>query len=295
MNSIGEDVPNQETIDDYGIVSACMETNGNFALYKPGEFAARGRYGASPLYWNRSSKKFSFRPSKNLIEFPVGCAYIYEFDRIVCWDDPFYEKPLKTSPWSTNLIREKIERAVSRFIGKTDGFLYSCGGGAQLANMFVPPDMTAYTVGYFPGPSPDIDLVHRSNRIQCIFDESSHWPHELDGAEIPMYILARFLSTTTNHRRFVTGIGCTELFSGSGDFRPYTRHIVDQFASFGLEVWSPFLDSDVVEYVMDCTSPEDRPRILTELVGSATPCEWGAEIEDTIGDFPTKKKTWWYF
>lgn len=287
MNSIGEDVP---CIGEFGVVSACDETVGNFALIKPGEFAARGRFGTSPLYWNREKKTFSFRPRKDLVEFPTGCVYFFEHDRIVCWDDPWFEKPLSTTHDAVDVIRDKIQRAVYRFIEKTDAFLYSSGCGSRLVNQLVPTDMMAYTIGV-PGVSLDIEsLPERDMSVKVFFDESSHWPSHLEGAEIPMYILARYLNMTTSHRRVITGLGCTELFSGSGDFRPRINHIVDQFATFGIEVWSPFFDLELIEYVLDYTTERDRPKILSDLVEGELPFD-GDSMEDTIG--VPEKKTWW--
>jgi asparagine synthetase B (glutamine-hydrolysing) len=290
MNSIGEDVPSVDTIEEFGVVSACYETNGNFALIKPGEYAARGRFGTTPLYWNRVHKIFSFRPRKGLDEFPSGCAYFFDHDRIVCWDDPWFEKPLNTSHDATDVIRMHVKRAVDRFIGKTDAFLYSSGCGSRLVNQFVPEEMMSYTIGHVE-KSIDIEsLQERTMSVKVFFDETSHWPKHLEGAEIPMYILGRSLNNTTSHRRFITGLGCTELFSGSGNYLPYTKHIVDQFATFGLEVWSPFFDMELIEYVLEFTTPKDRQKILSDLVDGELPFD-GDPMEDTI-DIP-EKKTWW--
>jgi hypothetical protein len=297
MNSIGEDVPVQETIEQYGIVSACAETTGNFALYKDGDFAARGRLGTSPLYWNKETREFSFRPRKNFEEFPTGCVYIYEYDRIVVWDEVFFEKPLRTNVDAVAIIRQKIEDAVDRFIDNTDGFLFSAGCGSRLVNEFVPNDMMAYTVSHLPGYSIDGDTMERNNRVKVTFDDTSHWPSDLRDCEIPMYILAEFLNNSTDNKRFITGIGCYELFSGTNDFRPHVSHIVDQFSKFGLEVWSPFFDITLIEYIMDMTKPSDREMILKKLLKNDVRSWDGYEIYNTVGDKFTGhiKKTWWYW
>jgi hypothetical protein len=295
MNSIGEDVPKQETINEYGIIAACSETTGNFALYKEGDYAARGRMGTSPLYWNQKTLEFSFKPKKGLDEFPSGTAYIYEYDRLVVWDEVFFEKPLKTSWDVVCTLNQKIKDAVDRFIHVTDGFLFSGGCGSRLINKFVPEDMFAYTVCHSPGFSIDHDTVERSNRVRIHFEDSTHWPSNLRDSEIPMFVLAEFLSMSTDNKRFITGIGCYELFSSTNDFRPNINHIVDTFASFGLEVWSPFFDVTVIEYVLDMTTPEDRMGILEKLVETKS---WdGYEIYNTIGENFTGhiKKTWWYW
>jgi asparagine synthetase B (glutamine-hydrolysing) len=290
MNSIGEDVPCQEKINEDGIVSACNETSGNFALIKPGEYAARGRFGTSPLYWDPLKKTFSFRPRKGLVDFPPGCVYFFEYDRMVCWDDPWFEKPSGTTCDAEGIISLKIKVAVNRFIEKTGAFLYSAGCGSRLVNQFVPEDMISYTIGHTE-KSVDIEFLPvRNMSLKIFFDDSSNWPGYLEGSEIPMYILARYLNNTTNHRRFITGLGCTELFSGSGNFNPYTKHIVDQFAIFGLEVWSPFFDLDLIEYVLKCTTEGDRQKILADLTEGERPYD-GEHMEDTIG-IP-EKKTWW--
>jgi asparagine synthetase B (glutamine-hydrolysing) len=290
MNSIGFEDPNS---DEVGIVSACYDTMGTFALYKAGEYAARSRFGMSPLYWNPKTKKFSFRPSKGLEEFPPGHVYIFECDRLVCFDDPWFEKPLKTMADSLLIIRSKFNLALNRFIGKTDGFFRSGGCGSRLVERYLPDNIPSYTVGHVYGNSVDLEDAP-PHTVTIHFDDSSHWPWTLEGSEIPMYILARFINTTTSHRKFITGLGCTELFSGTQDFRPRVDHIADQCALFGIDVWSPFLDIELVEYVLDYTSPDDRPGILKELLDGDVRDTDGQDIEATVGTF-ISKKTWWYF
>lgn len=299
FKSIGEDSPNEYDIEYYGIQYACQKTRGNFALYKQGDYAARGRVGTSPLYWNPKTKVFSFVPHKDLEEFPAGHLYNSEHDRIVCWDSMYFDKPMSfTSPDAVKNIELLIKSAVRFLEPKVDGVLVSAGCGSRIVDMYVRQDLPSYTVAYSPGTSFDVEEIYDQNRSIVYFDETSEYPKDLNDDEVPMYILARHLSTTTNHKKFMCGLGCYQLFNDSTDFRPRINHIVDQFAKFGLEVYSPFFDNHVLEYVLDMTRPSDRPFILSSILGEEyLDSSFGMEIHETVGFKrpPPLKKFWWYF
>lgn len=72
--------------------------------------------------------------------------------------------------------------------------------------------------------------------------------------------------TCDHHKRIITDLGCAELFDDTTDFRPDVNMIVNKFEKIGVQIWSPFFNSDVMEYVLDCTFPEDRPRILKKII-----------------------------
>lgn len=291
--SKGENPPSEDDIEHFGLYDACKTTWGEFALFKESKYAARGRIGMTPLYWKRDDLIFSFTDS-SLEEFPAGHLYNVEQDRLVCWDPVYFDKPIRSSVTeSVARVNSLLKDAIEKRIPKIDAFLLSAGAGSRLVDMYVPDDIHSYTIAFSPGTCFDVEKINRENRTILYFDETTRYPCDLDLSEAPMYILARYLKNTTSHRKFLCGLGCTELFNSKDDFRPYVKHIVDQFAKFGLEVYSPFFDSDLMEYVLDLTQPSDRPKILKNLIGKEE--EFGKEICDTVGAKPPSKKRWFYW
>lgn len=299
MKSIGEDSPSKDDIDYYGLYHSCQQTRGNFALYKLGEYAARGRVGTSPLYWDRKTLTFSFVPQSGLEDFPPGYLFNVKQNRLVCWDSMYFDKPLETRPDALARIEKLIESAIRFLQPKTDAFLLSAGCGSRVINQYIDDDKPAYTVAYKSGDSVPFDIanVTNENRTVLYFDDSTKYPSSLDEDEVPMYVLARFLKNTTSHRKFICGLGCTQLFSDTENFFPYVKHVVDQFAKFGLEVYSPFFDNRLMEYVLDMTSPCDREMILDILLNGSD-LDYGHDIHETVGfsdDRRRKNKKWWYW
>jgi asparagine synthetase B (glutamine-hydrolysing) len=293
--SKGEDAPTEDDIEYFGLYEACVRSIGNFSLFKDGDYAAKGRTGTSPLYWNRDDQIFSFVPGDGLVDFPDGHMYNMKHDRLVCWDPLYFDKPLDTHHDSIIRISKLLRDAVNKCEIKSDAFIMSAGCGSRLIDQFLDEDKYAYTVAFSPGTCFDVENFDRENRSIVFFDETTKYPSELDSDEAPMYVLARYLKNTTNHRKFICGLGCTELFSPSTDFRPYVKHVVDQFAKFGLEVYSPFFDRHLMEYVLDMTNPLDRPGILDDLLGDYD-TEYGQEIHETVGVKPqSSKKNWWRY
>lgn len=293
MKFIGDNPPNEDDINYFGLQYACQSTRGNFALYKEGAYAARGRVGTSPLYWNREKKLFSFFPHVEFEDFPPGHLYNFEYDRIVCWDSMYFDKPLSTNNDVITKVELLFKSAVRFLEPKVDGFLLSAGCGSRMIDLYLNQEIPSYTVSYSSSEiSYDVENMEKQNRSIVYFDETSEYPKNLDDDEIPMYILARHLKNTTNHKKFICGLGCYQLFSDSNDFRPYVKHIVDQFAKFGLEIYSPFFDCRLMEYVLDMTSPEDRRYIMTSIIGEDD--MFGLDIHQTVG-FRRPKKKWWYF
>jgi hypothetical protein len=74
---------------------------------------------------------------------------------------------------------------------------------------------------------------------------------------------ARFLKENTEHRKFLCGLGFSELLM-DGKKKRYTHEslFVREFAKFGLEVYSPFCDFRIIEYIMDMTKPDERKNLL---------------------------------
>lgn len=286
MQRKGEDCPTENDIDEFGLYYACQRTYGNFSLYKNDEYAARGRIGTSPLYWDRKTQTFSFKPCENYEEFPSGNLYNCKNDRLVCWDPMYFDKPCKTLKNAHSEISLILKVVIAK--NKFDGFLCSAGCGSRLVSSFLKNDVPSYTVGFTPGESIDVDYFDRHNRSIVYYDKTSKIPDELTENERPMYVLARHIAHTTNHKKLICGVGCTELFRDSNNFKPKISHIVDQFAKFDIEIWSPFFDLNLMEYVLDTTHPEDRPFILSMILDDDFDHD-GKEIYETVGEQETKK------
>lgn len=217
MERRGEDPPTDEDIDYFGFYQACKNTRGEFAMFRrDGGFAARGRTGTTPLFWNHKKRLFSFWPGEDLKEFPEGCLYNAEYDRLVCWEPMYFDKPLGVSvDEAVKRLRILLKDAIEFRIDKCDAFLFSHNDdGSILIDSFLEPG----TIDTIP---------------------------------------------TKEHRTFLCGLGCKELFENraSEDFF-VDRKLLDD----NIEFYSPFLDSHVMEYVLDMTKPDMRPRILHRLL-----------------------------
>lgn len=273
--------PTENDVSYFGLYHAVQSTTSEFSLYKDGEYAARGRVGTSPLYWNRGLGLFSFKPGPELVEFPPGHLYNFAQDRLICWDPMYFDRPAKTLKCASVDVRMLLNIAVNKH--HADAFLMSFGRGSRIIDEYINPTIPAYTVGF----ENSID-VENSRGITLYIDETTQYPKYLSDNEKPMYALARYISTHTNHKKLICGLGCTELFRDSYDFRPNVNHVVDQFAKFDLEIWSPFFDLTLMEYVLDTTDPEDREMILAEIVDEFD--HDGLEIYETTG-VPENKKS----
>lgn len=276
MQCKGEDIPTEQDIEEFGLYYACQKTKGNFSLFKNGEYAARGRVGTSPLYWNRELGLFSFSPGRDLDEFPPGYLYNFGYDQLVCWDPLYFDKPCPTASNASYEVKEIIENCVNKY--PVDAFIMSSGCGSRIIEKFLNSRVVSYTVGSFD--SFDVKNVKRPNSV--IIECKSH---------NPMYDLAKYISNNTKHKKLICGLGCTELFRDVDFFKPNVNHIVDEFAKFDIEIWSPFFDVTLMEYILDCTHPEDRPDILSELLNDEEYEQDGCEIYETTRN-PHKKS--WY-
>lgn len=218
--SKGEDPPSQEDIEYYGLLNACQRTNGEFAVYSD-SFAARGRIGTSPLYWNvYTLSDFSFEPSEDSPdEFPPGHLYDFASDRLVCWDHMYYDKPHSCKE---NRVPKLLTKIVGELEPKVDAILFGPDDkeGAVL--------MLDYCSTYLP-------VVNECD--------------------------PEYLKENTKYRKFMCNLGYSDLFEdGKTDRKLYP--IVKEFAKFGLELYSPFCDFRLVDYIMDMTLPDERKNIL---------------------------------
>ena len=83
---------------------------------------------------------------------------------------------------------------------------------------------------------------------------------------------AKFLKEKTPHKKFMCGYGLDNLIHG-GDFSDATE-FSKKFTSLGLEVYSPFCDFRLVDYVLDCTDPKDRKKLLSQVISSDDDVSW---------------------
>lgn len=250
MEYIGEDSPNYDDIQYFGLFYSCQKTNGNFALYeKNGEFAARGRIGTSPLFWD-GFKKFSFTYEESLKEFPPG--HLYDGNRLVCWDPLYYDKPLKTNFEEADyVIQKKLSNVVNELQNKVDAIIFSSTDGSLMMSKYITEDLHAFTV-----------VTNKFGKESYTNDDTEHTIVYSEGT-CPEYDLAKFLKEKTPFRKFMCGYGIDELIRGEFSNCP---RIFEIFSLFGLELCSPFCDFRFVEYVLDCTDPHDRKKLLSQVI-----------------------------
>lgn len=251
MNTIGEDCPTLDDIDYYGLFYACQRTNGNFALYdETKKLAARGRIGTSTLYWNGKDGDFSFRSFTDAYEFPTG--HLYDGKRLVCWDPLYYDKPMSTP---VNEARETIQKLLKKIIHeleyKVDAVLFSASDGSVLISEYL---------------KNDDDLQHYTHVTTVDEDEENTFTNqEFRHTLVFTDDFAKFLKERTHHKKFMCGYGLDNLISGDfSNASDYTK----SFTSHGLEVYSPFCDFRIVNYVLDCTDPKDRKKLLSQVISS---------------------------
>ncbi len=226
--------PTKDDIDYYGLLYACQRTRQEFALYADdGSFAAKGRMGSCPLYWNPATfADFSFMPREGLVTFPDGYLYTKKYGRLVCWDPVYYDKPMDTATRPDVLY--KIQRLIDEAID-------------------------------YITPHCDAILLMNQNPGSLMIQGDSSLPVYVCPSMTPKE-LAEFLRANSPFRRFMVPFGAQELFSDDDTgYAPYVRNYVDAFAEEGLEMLSPFFDAHLIEYVLDCTSPDDRPLIMEVL------------------------------
>jgi hypothetical protein len=274
MQVKGFEAPSEEDIAEFGLYYACQRSNGEFSLYDDGAFAARGRIGLSPLYWNREFGIFSFKPGKDLDEFPPGYLYNVEYDRLICWESVYFDKPMNTLPCAVRDVRLLLNKAVNRY--RYDAFIVSSGCGSRTISEFIYNDaIPTYTVG--TRHCYDIENSYGDD-IYC------------SSSDNPMKVLAQNMANN-GYKRVICGLGCFELFKDSTNFHPTINHVIDEFAKHEIELWSPFFDISLVEYVLDKTLPEDREKIMYSIIDEDELFD-GMEINDTTGTVE-KKKSWY--
>lgn len=253
MESIGEDSPSYEDIQYFGLLYSCQKTNGNFAIYeKEGKFAARGRVGTSTLFWDRSTK-FSFEPDEFLEEFPPG--HLYDGKRLVCWDPLYYDKPMSTNYDEADYVIQKtLSKIVYELQNKVDAVIFSSSDGSLMMSKYITKDLHAFTV-----------VVNPKEKEPYTNEDTKHTLIFSDGMS-PMYDLAKYIKENTPYRKFMCGYGLENLVKG--DFHTFSKEqlMFDDFALFGLELSSPFCDFRLVEYVLDCTDPNDRKKLLSQVI-----------------------------
>lgn len=248
---IGEDPPTSEDIDVYGLYHACQMTSGNFALYASDlSMAARGRVGTSPMYWDGEGLSFSFFiTDKTPLEFPVGHLFDRKQNRLVCWDSMYFDKPLATGTDVVRRLKTLIKNAVEKLDSKTDAFIFTRDYGSMIINKYIDENKWAYTIVNDDEETEDV-IASQNMVVVCC----EHFPSYMKKYH-------------ADSKKFITSLGCAEIFdSDPMRFKPeeFTR-LSSEYLKYGLEIYSPFLDNDVLGYVLDMTTPSDRPELLKKL------------------------------
>jgi len=282
-------------IETLGIFETAKRLRGEFAFcFTQGSnvMAARDPLGVRPLFFTRfdegciafASEVKALRSFNTRIEiFPPGHVYSSDTDTFEC----FY--PYK---WD---IKDTFVEAVRVRIENTDrniGFLLSGGLDSSLvvaiANQLLPGPLKTFSVGI--DDSPDVLAARKmalelgSDHTEFRFDveeglkniENVIWSLESYDtttvrASVPMWLLSRFISQTTDCKVILSGEGSDELFGGYlyfhyapgvQEFTEENRRrlqLIHQFdglradrciAAHGLELRVPFLDVNVVEFGM---------------------------------------------
>ena len=219
------------------------------------------------------------------------------------------------------LVRSLLDAAVRKRIAHSERpVAILCSGGidssavlaiavrqAREASLPLP---RVFTMRYGPGASEDaFYAMMLCTRFGCEHEIVTFGPEDLSEdtisavvracetcdpntirAALPMFLLARHISTTTDVKVILSGEGADELFGGYGYFRlaPDPSHADAEcarllsnlhmfdllradrcFAAHGLEVRVPYLDIDLVHGVSTQVSPGERTRGEKQLLRDA--------------------------
>jgi asparagine synthase (glutamine-hydrolysing) len=280
-------------IEKVGIFEASKRLRGEFAFcYTDGTNveASRDPLGVRPLFYTRFNDNggIAFASEvKALLDFgtcinvfPPGHVYSSHTDLFEC----YYPYTWGIKDTFTEAVRIRVEHT-----DRNLGFLLSGGLDSSLvvaiANQFVKGPLKTFSVGI--EDSPDVIAARTvsryisSNHTEFRFDveegikniENVIWSLESYDtttvrASVPMWLLSRFISQTTDCKVILSGEGSDELFGGYlyfhyapsvEEFSEENKRrlqLIHQFdglradrciAAHGLELRVPFLDVNVVE------------------------------------------------
>ena len=294
-------------VQKVGILEASKLLRGEFAFcYTDGAnvMASRDPLGVRPLFYTRYNDGIAFASEVKALSqfgtrvdiFPPGHVYSSETDTFVCYYP--YE-------WDMKEIFSEAVRIRVEHTDRNIGFLLSGGLDSSLvtaiANKFVSGPIKTFSVGI--EDSPDVLAARKvatylgTDHTEFRFDveeglrniENVIWSLESYDtttvrASVPMWLLSKFISDTTDCKVILSGEGSDELFGGYlyfhyapgvEEFTEENRRrlkLIHQFdglradrciSAHGLELRVPFLDVKVVEagMIMDQTLKTPRDGI----------------------------------
>ena len=300
-------------VEEHGIFSATQKLSGEFAFcLTDGERvqAARDHVGIRPLFYTRydggialASEAKALRDFDTPIHvFPPGHVYDSFSDQFSCWY-PGYWDPIQFP--SVPLLKIALTTAVRDRVENTErslGFLLSGGLDSSLvcaaAAKLLPGRIRTFSIGTIDSPdcraarvvSEYLDTDHTEvpfdiqeglqNLSNVIFSIESYDCTTVR-ASVPMWLLARHISRTTDCKVILSGEGSDELFGGYLYFHdaPSVEHfsaenarrlrLIHQFdglradrclSAHGLELRVPFLDKTFIEVGMTMDQSLKVPR-----------------------------------
>ena len=249
--------------------------------------------------------------------FPPGNVYDTESKQFVMYTDIYPsedETPVTCSyEESTKTVQSLVERAVQKRIGNSDRpVAFLCSGGIDssivlaLGHKLMTSKIHMFSIEYehHGSRSDDTfyasmlasqfgvqhtvvkftwdDVVENINHIICQIESDD--PNTIR-ASIPMYFLAKHISTNTDYKVILSGEGADEIFMGYNIFsKVYDDHLANletqrlvrnlhtfdvlradrTFAAHGLELRVPFLDKDLLHAVLRIPGKHKMPKIRVE-------------------------------
>lgn len=291
-------------IEKYGILETSKMILGEFAMcYTDGTHvqASRDPLGVRPLFYTRFGTSIAFASEVKALKqfgsrvdiFPPGHVYDSATDAFT----RYYSSDL--------VVKRAFEEAIRVRVSNTDreiGFLLSGGLDSSLVTALAKKHLTSRLRTFSVGIEDSPDVL--AARVMAKFLDSEHTEFRFDvqeginnlenviwslesydtttvRASVPMWLLARHISQTTNCKTILSGEGSDELFGGYLYFHyaPNVEefsaenarrlHLIHQFdglradrcmAAHGLELRVPFLDINVVDAGMNIDQSLKLPK-----------------------------------
>ncbi len=292
-------------IEHYGFLTAMQKISGEFALcMTDGEqvLAARDHMGIRPMFFTKyeggmalaSEAKALLAYDSPIHVFPPGHIYDSLNDQFSCWYPCFWGPPFSNASKLGDVRTSLIDAVLARMENSDCpvGFLLSGGLDSSLvcaiAAKYTKKPIRTFSIG--TSDSPDVKAARvvanhiNSEHTEVLFDIEEGlkclgdviWSLESYDtttvrASVPMWLLARYISKTTDIKVLLSGEGSDELFGGYLYFHNAPSHnhfvsenmrrlkLIHQFdglradrciSAHGLELRVPFLDKTVIEVGM---------------------------------------------
>jgi len=226
-------------IEKYGFFSACSSMRNEFWYIDNGKKIAQGRTGLQPFYWDKKGH-VSYQPIDGYELFPPGHLWDSKDGRLIRWDPMVFDKPTWTNPSAKEVIKT-IKESINHLNCEVCLLSSNHGIGSTLLSKFIPDDMPTITAVPYDVDDPDgeSDFIFRYEKDLNMFEA---------------------MAEKFKGKRVLTGFGCRELFTNRGQtFQPTFPEL------YGLDAYSPFLDVNVIDHVMDSTNPLLRKTLLVNI------------------------------